>query len=210
MDLSHPMTTAIPSSHGDVLEVLAHTDVALSARAIAALTNGRVSHTQVGNALRHLVSVGLVFRESHPPANLYQLNRDHVAADPVVAMASLRAALLGRMRSSVATWDPHADAVWLFGSFARGEGSADSDIDVLVLVPPSVDDDDPTWMNQLDKFSSDVQMWSGNSCRIVEYRRSEFDDLTDEGERLPRDIARDGIRLAGSDIPRVAIRRARK
>ncbi len=209
MNLSHPITTAIPSSHGDVLEVLAHTNVALSARAIADLTNGRVSHTQVGTSLRHLVSVGLVFGESHPPANLYWLNRNHVAADPVVLLASLRTELLDRMRDAVATWDPRADAVWLFGSFARGEGSAEGDIDVLVLVPPSVSEDDPVWANQLSVFSSDVQMWSGNTCRIVELGRGEFDDMIDVGERLPRDIARDGVRLAGLDIPRIAVRKAR-
>lgn len=208
MDLSHPITTVIPSSHGDVLEVLTHTNVPLSARAVAALTDGRVSHTQVGNALRHLVSVGLVSRESHPPANLYQLNRNHVAADPVVVLASLRSVLLDRMRDAVAGWQPKADAVWLFGSFARGEGSTDSDIDILVLTPSNVDEDDPTWMNQIAMFSSDVQAWSGNSCTIVEYRRSEFDAFIDAGERLPRDIARDGVRLAGADIPRVAIRKA--
>lgn len=210
MNLSHPITTAIPSSHGDVLEVLAHTNVPLSARAIAALTEGRVSHTQVGNALRHLVSVGLVVRESHPPANLYQLNRNHVAAEAVVTLASLRAMLLDRIRDAVAGWKLQADAVWLFGSFARGEGDAESDIDLLVLAPSSVDEDDPTWMNQLAVLSFDVQTWSGNPCTIVEYRPSEFDDIIEAGERLPRDIARDGIRLAGVDIPRIAIRKARR
>lgn len=34
----------------------------------------------------------------------------------------------------------HVDAIYLFGSYAKGEASADSDIDVLVLSPDFTDD----------------------------------------------------------------------
>lgn len=208
MDISNPISAVVPSSNGHVLKVLARTDVPLSARAIAKLTEGQVSHTQVGNTLRHLVSSGVVLGQSHPPANLYRLNREHVAASAIVALSSLRDELLGRMRHAVEEWKRAAKAVWLFGSLSRGEGDVTSDIDVLVLRDSTIEEDDQAWIRQLAAFAADVKSWSGNTCNIVEYGADEFNRLISSQERLPVEIARDGTHLYGDEIPRLAIRRA--
>lgn len=208
MDLSDPISSVIPSSHGPVLEVLARTDVPLSGRTVASLTRGRVSQKQTNLTLRALVASGLVLQEAHPPANLYRLNRDHVAAGAVVSLASLRDLLLGRMRAALGAWGLAPEAAWLFGSLARGAGDVSSDVDVLVLRSDDVADEDSDWVRQVDTFSDDVRRWSGNECTIVDYTRAEFMALAEAGERLPSDIARDGIHLAGSEIPRSELRGA--
>jgi len=43
-----------------------------------------------------------------------------------------------------------------------------------------------------------------NPCSVVDYSMEEYAALVDAGERLPLDVARDGIRVAGLDIPRAA------
>ncbi|MEA2023190.1 MAG: nucleotidyltransferase domain-containing protein [Actinomycetota bacterium] len=210
MQSAHPISSVIPSSHGAVLEILARTETPLSARAIARLTDRRVSHTQANAVLKALETVGIVTSESRPPAYLYTLNRRHVAADAVVALASMRTILFDRMRASISSWDPAPAAAWVFGSFARGSATADSDIDALVIRPDSIDDDDPAWQAEIAQFEQDVRDWSGNDCNTIEFDRREFGDLIESGERLPVDVARDGIHLFGEPIPRGAIRRGQK
>ena len=73
MQAAHSVSSVIPSSYGAVLEVLARTEMPLSARAIAGLTDERVSHTQTNTVLKSLAAAGIVSSESRPPANLYIL-----------------------------------------------------------------------------------------------------------------------------------------
>lgn len=195
MDLSNPIGTVIPSAHGPVLEVLARTDVPLSGRAVAALTEGRVSHARTRQVLLDLVASGLVSAQDAPPARLYRLNRQHLAADAVTALASLRASLLDRMRTSCQSWATPARAVWLFGSLARGESTAGSDIDVLVVRPDRVEVDDPNWVEQLAVFADQVHAWTGNVCEFLEYGEVELSSSLDT--RLAADVRGHGLTLTG-------------
>lgn len=204
MDLGNPIRSVIPSSHGPVLEVLARTTAPLTGRTVAALTGNRVSPAQANRALQELVDAGVVLCADHPPAHLYRLNRDHVAAHAIQALAQLRDALIERIHQKVAGWERAPEAVWIFGSFARGEGTSSSDIDLLILkaAEPPETEAVSTWEEQVIDLTENVLTWSGNDCRIAEYTSSEYSDLVARGERLPQDVARDGIRLFGMDIPR--------
>lgn len=201
MDLSNPIRSVIPSVQGDVLAVLARTEAPLTGRGISGLIDG-VSPSGVKLALRTLTDAGLVLVESHPPANLYRLNRRHLAAHAITALASLRAQLVTAMRDNITSWDPAPWGAWLFGSAARGDGSTASDIDVLVVRPDALDEEDPHWTAQLDRLTDDVVAWTGNPCVIIEYSRTQFDDLLASTERLAGDIRTDGIALTSRRIPR--------
>jgi hypothetical protein len=202
MDLGNPIRSVIPSAQGDVLAVLARTDQPLTGRRVAALTNRRVSQKGTNLALRALLEAGLVIVEDHPPAKLYSLNRRHLAANPIEELASLRDRLIEAMRAQLASWLIPAWGVWLFGSAARGDGDETSDIDVLVVRPDEVDDADPRWLNQVERFVAAVTAWAGNSCEVVEYALSEFDALLSRDDRLACDIRSDGINLTSQRLPR--------
>jgi predicted nucleotidyltransferase len=208
MNVSHPMSDVIPSSEGLVLTVLVGADGGLSARAIAELTNETISHVQAAKVLKRLSLAGIVVEESRPPALIFRLNHQHVAANAIVLLASLRSALLQRIRDWIDLSAISPEAVWVFGSFARGDGGPGSDIDLLVMRPASTGDDDQMWNQQLAELAASVHQWSGNPCNLVEYTLDEFNGLISAGEQLPSDLAREGIRVAGIDIPRVAIRKA--
>lgn len=206
MNIAHPISDVIPSSEGQVLLVLAGASDGLSARAVARLTGGGVSHVQASKVLRRLARAGVVIEESRPPALAFRLNRDHVSAPAIEQLATLRQRLLQRIGSWAEEAVPAPDAVWAFGSFARGDGGSQSDIDLLIIRPPAVSAGDGNWERRLAELASAVHSWSGNVCTVVEYSMEEFAALVDAGERLPLDIARDGIRVAGRDIPRAAAR----
>jgi len=145
--------------------------------------------------LLELVAAGLVSAQDAPPARLYRLNRQHLAADAVTALAGLRATLLDRLRASCQSWATPARAVWLFGSLARGESTASSDIDVLVVRPDRVGVDDPNWVEQLAVFADQVHAWTGNVCELLEYGESELSSSLDP--RVAADVRGHGMTLAG-------------
>lgn len=210
MNFSDPISDVIPSADAHVLSVLARTNSGLSGRRISELTDGAVSHVQVSTILKRLVGSGIVLMDRQPPANVYSLNHDHVAAAGIVELASLRSLLIERMRTASAAMSPQAKAVWLFGSLARGSGGPESDIDVFVVREDSVPAADEEWERSLFEFAASAERWSGNSCAVVEYSKSELADLISRGERLISDIVADGIRLAGDEIPRAAVLKQRR
>lgn len=197
MDLSNPARAVMPSAHGVVLRALAHTDRPMSGRALAELVGDQAGYRRVAQVLGQLVDAGVVLRESQPPAYLYRLNREHVAAEAIAMLADLRARLMQRISQTVSTWKVQPVAVWLFGSGARGDGNTDSDLDMLVVRPDTVSDGDPRWRHQLEELAASVTAWSGNDCQLVEYSQRELASLVTAGERLVTDLRAEAIVLAG-------------
>ncbi|MHB1475788.1 MAG: nucleotidyltransferase domain-containing protein [Dermatophilaceae bacterium] len=78
------------------------------------------------------------YREAADGAHSYTLNRSHLAAPAVLALANLRQELLDRIRTEVSTWAVESEATWMFGSAARGDADADSDIDLLFVRPTTL------------------------------------------------------------------------
>lgn len=198
MDFSSPISAVVPSAYGPVLVALAGAGRPLSGRQIAGLVGGRVGRSRVNAILGELTASGVVRCSSHPPALVYELNGEHVAAPLIIGLAGLRSALFDRMRACASGWTVPADAVWLFGSAARGEGAVDSDIDVLVVRPEHVATDDAGWSSQLDDLSSKVGRWSGNSCSILEMGRAELNAAVERRDRLVDELRRDAVHITGA------------
>jgi len=209
MDLTDPMQSVIPSAHGAVLSVLARTDEPLSGRRVAELTRPRFAQSRVNAVLQNLADSGIVVRESRPPANLYRLNKDHVAAEGILALAGMWATLLSRIRAELANWSMPPEAAWLFGSAARRDAKADSDIDILIVAPPGVLHGEETfhvWQLQTDALAENIRAWTGNSCEVLEMDATELDAAVERDDRLVRDLRDQTIVLAGDDA-RILLRR---
>jgi predicted nucleotidyltransferase len=202
MDLANPMQSVIPSAHGAVLSVLARTDLALSGRRIAELTQPKFSQRRVNDVLGQLADSGIVLRESRPPSNFYRLNHDHVAAEGIVALAGMWATLLERIRAELGKWTLQPEAAWLFGSAARREATTRSDIDILVIRPAGVLDRDASsdvWERQTSNLADDVRAWSGNPCEVLEMDTSELSSAVERNDRLIGDLREQAVVLAGRD-----------
>lgn len=197
MDLRRPLTSVTPTLDGDALAVLAGGDVELSGREVHRLA-GRGSEHGMRKVLDRLAGEGVVLRRSAGQANLYKLNRDHLAAAAIETLAGLRQELLRRMRAVVDAWDVAPQVVVLFGSAARGEARRESDIDLLVVRRDAVDPEDPAWRAQLTGLTEAITAWTGNDTRLLEYGRAEYAEAAAGGDSVLADVLRDGIEIAGS------------
>jgi predicted nucleotidyltransferase len=197
VDFRSPIATVVPGARGAVLRVLAATTVPLTGNKIAELSGGVVSQSGVSKAIGPLVKSGLVTCERAGSANLYLLNRDHVAAPAVLAAAGGREELFARMAAAAQTWSVKPVAVWVFGSAARGQATPASDVDVLVVRPDTVPVDDDRWEAQTLMLSENVLRWSGNVCQVLEYSEAEFATLVAADDRLVRALRDDAVVLAG-------------
>jgi len=204
MYLHKPIRSVIPGVQGLVLGVLANTTAPLTGRAITGLLAGDATTSGVSTALGRLAAEGLVTCEPAGRANLYALNRNHVAAPAVEALADLRGELLRRISTAMAAWSQPAIAAWMFGSAARGEGTSASDIDILLVCPTEVDHDD-VWITQTIGLAAQIQSWAGNSCEILEYTAEDLAALVAGDDPLVDSLRADAIELMGAS-PRSLLR----
>jgi len=165
VDLSEPALSVIPGVTGSVLAVLARAGEPLTGRAVAEMTKPSASQKGVALALARLVEAGIVDRLDKGRSSLFSLNREHLAAGAISAIASLRESCLARMRQTFEAWHPKPSSATIFGSFARGEGTTASDIDLL-LVTPSVPG--RAWSHQVTDLTIAVGRWTGNPLNVIE------------------------------------------
>jgi hypothetical protein len=196
MDVSRPYSAVAPTVEGDVLVVLAGTTLPLTGRQVARLAR-RGSVAGVAKALDRLGRQGLVRRLEAPPASLYTLNRQHVAAPVAEALAGLRLEFLSRLRNALSAWAIQPVHASMFGSAARGDGALDSDVDIFVVRPAAVDSEDATWSEQLAGIGDLVFASTGNRAGIVDFAEQDIKQMLEESPPVLDELRRDAIDLAG-------------
>jgi predicted nucleotidyltransferase len=199
MDLSRPYHGIATTLDGDVLAALAGTTRPSSGRQVARLAR-HGSQPAVNAALDRLVRQGLVHREHAPPAMLYTLNRAHVGFPAVEALAAMRIELLDRLRKLIAGWGLAAAHASLFGSAARADGGVDSDVDLVVVRPRGIDEEDERWRSQLDELRRAVPAWTGNGASIVELPEESLPDVVASNPPVLDSWRRDAVHLAGRSL----------
>lgn len=195
MNTSNPLRSVVPTVDADVLMVLARTHVPLTGARVQRMA-GR-SYAQVRDVLRRLVDHGLVDREEHGRTYSYLLNREHVLAPAVDALASADEEVEARLAAAIEGWDPAPRAVVVFGSFARRDGDAGSDIDVLLVRPDRVEEDAPGWTSQRYELARQLERWTGNAVQVVELSASELHDAVERADPLVLALRWEGRTLAG-------------
>ena len=189
------MRVVTPTLDGDVLAILARADKAFSNREIAnAIPDA--SKEGVRKALGRLAEQGIVESARAGNVLMYRLNRDHLAAPAIEALASIRVRLIERLRETFDNWSIAPVAAALFGSAGRGDGAASSDLDILVIRSKSVDVDDETWREQLASLEHAATRWTGNDARVLEY--AEEDLSRRRQDPVVMTALQEGLELAGS------------
>lgn len=199
MDLSQPARAVVPSLAADVLMVLAGTTMQLSGRQIHRLAPTG-SWSGVRKVLLQLEASGLAHVVETGNANLYTLNRKHVAAPAVLALADLRGELVGRISAAIEAWSVQPVAASVFGSAARGDGGPDSDIDVFVVRPETVSADDDRWSDQVAALSGSIRDWSGNAGSIIQATPSQVRDMLARDEPIVAELRRDETPMVGGSV----------
>jgi len=193
MDFVHPLGVVSPTLDGDVLVVLAGAEEEFSGRRLHRLV-GHGSEPGVRKAVERLVDQGIVLRRRAGRANLYRLNRQHVSAEAIELLVGARSQLIAWLEEAIASWGIVPCCAVLFGSVARGQARADSDLDLLVVRPSLVHEEDATWQSQLGSLQRSATEWTGNDARIVELGEGELE----QAGPLLSEVVREGIALFGS------------
>lgn len=180
MNLSKPLTSLIPTLEADVLTVLAGAQASFTGRQVHALVAGH-SESGVRNALKRLSRQGIVTRNPVGAADHYSLNPEHLITKYIKSIVNVRSEFLGLIKEEVAKWDIAPVCAAVFGSSARADMQPESDIDIFIVRPKSIDFGLSLWREQCASLSSQISSWTGNNAQIFELNEKGIDqELTSE------------------------------
>ncbi len=202
VDFRRAVEAIIPDAQGRILATLARTTAELSLSTLAELSGVSLAH--VARVIPRLVELGVVERREVPPAVLVRLNPEHLAARAVLTLSDLHHAFLGEIRVSAQRLQPAPANLTLFGSFARGDDDTHSDVDVVVVRPSSMDEDDPTWAESLTRWEAHIRRISGNTVNRIEISEGEAAKLARSRQPLWKAIRSEGIVLVGTPLADLA------
>ena len=189
MDFGEPFGGLIPGARGAALAVLLRTGAPLTGRRVHGLVADRHSLGAVQQALRDLDRLGLITTEVIGRAGVHRINEDHAAIASLRALASPIEMLTRVVEETVRG----VEAVIVFGSVARGDARADSDVDLVVIAPEA-------WDGRAE-LQEQVHERLGNDCDVLHLTGDHFKLAPEEREPVVAEILRDGIALVGT-MPR--------
>lgn len=199
MDFARSVEAVIPGVQGRVLAVLARTEAELTIRTLARLS--RVSAQQATVVVGRLVDLGLVTRREAGSAALVALDRENEAARVILALADLHRSTLERLVAWARAIAPAPASLVVFGSFARGEAAADSDLDVVAVRAAGVASDDEAWLDALARWERAARHVTGNPVQLLVVGVEEIPVLlSEQGHGLWPTIEREGVTLAGAPL----------
>jgi predicted nucleotidyltransferase len=188
------------SSRGrvDVLRVLWGVSVPLTAADVARRT--RMTHPAVSAILRSLADVRLVSASPAGRGSAFWLNKDNVYVesmlDPLfLAEREVPEMMIDALRLA---FEDLADAAVLFGSYARGDQTSDSDVDVVAVTGNAT-----AKQRLLDGLPSMTAAFSrsfGAPLAVIVYDRDEARDLSERASDLYQALWRDGVRILGPAV----------
>ena len=190
MDLARPLADIIHGPRAQLLATIVQIEAPMTVRALA--RHAGVAPQTALTVINDLADAGIVSAEAAGRAQMVSLNREHLLAEPLIALNRTRARLIDKLGKELASWTGLAGA-WLFGSAARGTGDRRSDIDVLLVAE---DDTQLTqWSESTARLVAQVMTWTGNQAQLIEHSRSSFAELVRDKNRLVTAIREEGIAL---------------
>jgi predicted nucleotidyltransferase len=199
MDLTNPTRALAPTIDLQLLTILAGVNGEMSGSEVSRLAT-LVTPRGVFKALTRLETEGIVQIRTASRINFYSFNRDHVAADAVIAAMGLRQKLFDRIKGKVKSWKIQPVSLAIFGSAVRGDGTSESDIDVLVIRSNKVDEDFPTWEEQIYELSQLIYKWSGNHASMIQTNEKEIAQMVKSKKPIANSLKRDALYLVGSNL----------
>ena len=191
MNLGSPVLDIAPVVRGALLQALARLEQPVTRRQLAA--SAGVAPGNASTVIEELIRSGIVTETVAGRSSMVLLNRSHLVAGPLLALAGLRGELIRRLRERLSAW-PDLRGAWLFGSVARGEAHKESDVDLLIVAD---DLETPDLHERLSQLQADVRVWTGNDLQLVEHSPTTWRKLVRSKNPLVEQIRLDGIALAG-------------
>lgn len=206
MDFTRPIEAVIPDAQGRILAVLSRTTGELNLRTLAELSGVSLAHA--ARVVPRLVELGMVERREAPPSVLVRIVPEHLAVRPLLALAGLRDSLVEELERSARRIRPAPANITLFGSVARGDGDAASDIDLVVVRAAGVTEDDPSWDRAVSVWVERIGRVTGNPVNRIEIGIDEVPRFTRSRAALWQAVRREGVVIFGRSLDDLARRSA--
>jgi len=196
MQLSRPAEQLLGENTGRVLHRLAMVSDELTGRRIADLAG--VPVTSASRVLAELEDTGLVHSRAVGPSRLYRLNRRHVLWDPIEAILAAPARVEQVAKDAVRGIVGDRATLAMFGSFARGDAGASSDVDLLLVWDDHMTADEVDAV--LDALNTDVWQATGNRVEVVALHTDELAQLVHSDDPLVESWRREARTLTGMEL----------
>ncbi|WP_185021597.1 nucleotidyltransferase domain-containing protein [Curtobacterium sp. PhB130] len=193
MEVAEPLATLVGRTAARAIRVLARTDSGMTGRQVARVA-GVASHTGIKRALDKLELAGLVVVERGLQHSSYRANRSHVLWPAIELALEARQELERRIVHLVDRSDVGVISVSVFGSVARGDSTAASDVDLVVVFDDHVDTE------LIVELGSMVRIWSGNDCQVFDVTRPDLRRFAMENDPLLGSWRDDAKTVYGRDI----------
>ena len=200
MNFSSPLSAFSSPTMARALEVLAGTTRPLTGREIHRI-GGQGGVATMWRTLGRLTEEGIVSADHRGTATYYTANREHLVWPAIEVLVRIRAQLIARLAKTISAWAIQPLHASLFGSTARGDGDIHSDIDLLLVRPDGLgQDDEDAWEEQVSEMRKTIVRLTGNNCQIFQVGRSRLLDHVTARDPLVDAWLRDGVEVAGATL----------
>ncbi|MFH1127857.1 MAG: nucleotidyltransferase domain-containing protein [Candidatus Omnitrophota bacterium] len=186
-----------------ILRFLVKSQAQLNGREIA--KNVDLSHVKVHTALKDLTKQGVVNMHSVGSSLVYWLNEEHVLVKEIIRPAfEKEEGVFGHIVQIIVKEikPPRPLSVILFGSFAKGGASSDSDIDIVIIYPRSKSK--PLISEELSEAGKKVTLLFGNQLASTALSINEFQNKLKKNDAFINEIVRTGKVIYGKNISELA------
>ncbi len=197
MNLSEPYDLVLTRATAAVMRVLIGAETSFSIRQIARIAE--ITVPQAARVIEYESARGLVLVDIAGRSKMCRFNNEHIGANSVVELLTLRERMIQLMSSEISLWAIQPLHSSLFGSAARGSGDTESDLDVLLVRPEEA----PTaeWEQQKYLSATLLRRKIGNSISWFDISLSELSTARLVDEPIFSEWKRDGVALTEVTLP---------
>jgi predicted nucleotidyltransferase len=194
--LDRPLALFYDANRARVVDVLLSATSSLSGRQIARAAG--ISPTTAGDALADLEAVGITHSESVGRSYQWTLIQGNLLVEKLRELSQLRDDRAGEIIAKAVGEEPVSIA--LFGSTARGESGADSDVDLLLVANDF--EQEIRFRRRTRQVICALQPLLGRQINVVVIDVDQMRKQRDSGTW--KEIIRDGRLLRGHSIQELA------
>lgn len=196
MELSKPGSDLLGEPEARLLLALSRLTRAVSGREATRLAG--ISQSTARRALLRLSKIGLIGAEEEPQAVRYSLNRHHALWPAVQQILASPSRLEDLISEIVARHASDAATAFLFGSVARGDATAESDVDIAVILSDNTEVAKSEHL--VDDLTEEVETFTGNRVQVLTLSMSDLQRMVKEQDPLVDSWRSDAHTIAGTDI----------
>jgi predicted nucleotidyltransferase len=192
VNIGDPSDLALGQVPVRILSALAGTSNSMTIRQLAQVS--QVSFASTQHWVNHWAARGVIDQRTAGRAILCSLNRHHLMTSSLLTLAQPRRAMMDCITAEVESWSQPVLNVTAFGSFARADGTPESDIDLLVIHDAT---DTSAFIDQLIASASHLEQVLGNPIQWIEYRDTQWRQMMEQDDPLVTEVHRDAIHIFG-------------